>query len=251
MILTCPSCSARYLLATDAIGENGRSVRCGKCGHVWQEPPARDSLDELNAADFTIPSEEAPPPDPAPEEEPVKEFPAYKTAEDLSEKPAPPALPFAHSRLAGAITAIAVFGILATVAVMARASIISAFPSSQPVYEALGLDERETAAPPLIFDDVTAEISGKDLSVHGKLINLSSQPVALSPMTVEILDSDGAVIKTYPADIQQKEIEGEASIDLDFSYKDAPEAGRQVRLILDPTTGAKDAGNIPAHPAGD
>lgn len=35
MILTCPSCAARYLVAASQIGLNGRMVRCGKCQHSW------------------------------------------------------------------------------------------------------------------------------------------------------------------------------------------------------------------------
>jgi predicted Zn finger-like uncharacterized protein len=39
MILTCPSCSARYFAADDSIGPNGRSVRCAGCQHTWFVEP--------------------------------------------------------------------------------------------------------------------------------------------------------------------------------------------------------------------
>lgn len=35
MIITCPSCSARYNVADTAISAQGRKVKCAACGHHW------------------------------------------------------------------------------------------------------------------------------------------------------------------------------------------------------------------------
>ncbi len=48
MILTCPACSVRYLVAEGAIGPRGRRVRCAHCGHQWRE----DAEEGLDAALF-------------------------------------------------------------------------------------------------------------------------------------------------------------------------------------------------------
>ena len=56
MIVTCPSCSVRYLVDARALGPHGRTVRCARCAHTWREvPPA----DQLQAVVDALPQAEA------------------------------------------------------------------------------------------------------------------------------------------------------------------------------------------------
>ena len=42
MLLTCPSCGTRYLVDPASLGPAGRTVRCGRCAHTWQQSPPAD-----------------------------------------------------------------------------------------------------------------------------------------------------------------------------------------------------------------
>jgi len=46
MIVTCPECSVRFLLASNVLGEEGHNVRCSSCGHVWHQMPEDEFAEE-------------------------------------------------------------------------------------------------------------------------------------------------------------------------------------------------------------
>src|SRR5579862_2930032 len=43
MIVTCTSCSKRYLVDSAALGAAGRTVRCAACSHTWFQAPPDDA----------------------------------------------------------------------------------------------------------------------------------------------------------------------------------------------------------------
>lgn len=48
MVLVCPSCSSRFKVKPEALGEKGRLVRCANCGNKWHA--SVDDLQESTAA---------------------------------------------------------------------------------------------------------------------------------------------------------------------------------------------------------
>lgn len=63
MIITCPSCSARYPVDAGAFAPAGRKVRCAKCGESWHQPPPDDlpkTIDLDEPADETADHETTP-----------------------------------------------------------------------------------------------------------------------------------------------------------------------------------------------
>lgn len=53
MIITCPSCSKRYLVEDTAIETNGRHVQCVTCEHVWFFKPLSD-IKDLNQGQLDL-----------------------------------------------------------------------------------------------------------------------------------------------------------------------------------------------------
>jgi predicted Zn finger-like uncharacterized protein len=70
IVLSCPSCSTRYRASPDAIGANGRRVRCASCGHVWTAE-AENPTEAGAAQDAVSPDIAA---EPAVEKQPHKAF---------------------------------------------------------------------------------------------------------------------------------------------------------------------------------
>lgn len=85
MILLCPHCSTQFFVDDGSIGEGGRTVRCGKCAHIWEQtaepaqpPPPPQTTVEPPPPQTTV--EPAPPPQttvvpPPPPPEPKTEPP--------------------------------------------------------------------------------------------------------------------------------------------------------------------------------
>src|SRR5262245_45098301 len=70
MLLACPNCTTTYEVKAAVIGEDGRSLRCARCHHVWfatrsQELVFADRPVEANAVVEPVSAEPESPPAPS------------------------------------------------------------------------------------------------------------------------------------------------------------------------------------------
>ncbi|WP_313447354.1 MJ0042-type zinc finger domain-containing protein, partial [Brevundimonas sp.] len=79
MILTCPACATSYFIRDEAIGPEGRKVRCQSCGEVWRatpDEPLELTLTPDPAVAAAATPATPPEPDPAPTASSLAETPA-------------------------------------------------------------------------------------------------------------------------------------------------------------------------------
>ena len=196
MILTCPSCATSYFTPDEAIGPNGRKVRCQACAHIWH---ARLNDEPL---DLTAPAEAvAVAPDSA------AAAPRDDAPDSLAETPAPE-LPRAfraraerQRRVRRAATHGAVWAGLASVFIgilaaawLFRVEVVELYPRAAAAYAMVGAPVNPTG---LDFEAVKARPAPNApdrVLVSGALRNVRDREVIAPPVRVALLDAHGAEI---------------------------------------------------------
>lgn len=222
MILTCPACATSYFVSDEAIGPNGRRVRCKSCGHDWRATLEDEPL-ELSAV-----------------EEPVDEAGFGKrdeTPDSLAETPAPE-LPRAfrakaeqQRKIRRAATQGAVWAGLAVVflallgaAFAFRLQIVQAWPQAAAVYKLVGAPVNLAG---LEFEAVGAKTAVYDpgkVVVSGALRNIRDNEVVAPPVRVALLDANGVevahrIIRLETAPVLPGKVQGFAVVIPDPDHK--------------------------------
>lgn len=254
MILTCPSCATSYFTPDEAVGANGRRVRCQSCAHVWHA--THDAPLDLTAA---VPAPPAPAAEPAPAQAGFGK--RDEPEQELSETPAPE-LPKAfraraeqQRRLRRAATHGAVWAGLASVFIgliaaawLFRIEIVDVFPRAGAAYAAVGLPVNPTG---LEFEAISAKSSPNtpdQVLVSGALRNVRDREVVSPAVRLALLDEHGAeiafkIVTIDSAPVLPGSVQGFAALIADPG---GHAAGVGVDFVTDDTSPAsradKDAG---------
>jgi predicted Zn finger-like uncharacterized protein len=195
MILKCPSCETRYALDPAKLGDDGRRVKCARCGHIWFATPPEDAE--------RVPPPPEPPLEPAAEGASSTPFGPAGLRADRSAPPPSRNLPakrgpsIPRSRALSAAAGLLILALLAGL-VIGRDQVAAAWPATEGVYQALGLDVAVPGGPVpgagLALIDVIPELTESEgervLWVRGAITNPSDTPRTVPPFRVTLLNAD-------------------------------------------------------------
>lgn len=204
MILTCPSCSARFVVNDDALRPNGRNVKCGKCAHVWAAPPPPEPVEE-----------------PAPAPEPISVQPLEvdqpRRRSSSANLPAFPQRRRRRSVLVPVLVVLVLIGGVAAGLWFGREPLVGLWPAAEKVYAAAGIPVGATAAPlplgaGLRLDQVTPRREPADgggvvyLVIEGEVVNEAEEVRPVPGMVLVLLDGQQNIVQEWPFSTEVAEL---------------------------------------------
>jgi len=209
MIVGCPNCSARFVVKAQAIGEDGRKVKCARCKHTWFQKPDIEVLEAAKKANVTdVPEEMEPVPDGS-------------------------NVPAIAKEKAGWVLKVA--AMVSFVFFALTVSLVSAnkiLPNLSPYYELFGIyDTVDITLYDIKVEKVTA---GKyqDVLVSGKIVNDSDKQKKLPDLRMTILSDEGKKIKTVMLEFEDIFIEPGEKVDFDDRIPKLPNNASKVVMDL-------------------
>ncbi len=242
MIITCPNCSTRYLVAEDKIGDQGRRVRCAKCDHIWFQDPTPSDVAEPDVPGASLdgsverPAPPTPPPPPPPPRTPETE------ALQRSQMPVPatPQEPVQRNPF-GFLGIPVIILILGVGAFLMRDDImrlVRGQPSTSTVTEASTVAAEETgeAAETLPVDPnlppveikversrLATEEGMRILTIWGTVRNPAEVEQAMPELTFDLLDKNNQVIDRWTFNVPFESLAGGESEDFVGMLRNPPE----------------------------
>ncbi len=244
MIITCPSCSARFRVADQAIGLEGRVVRCGRCAYSWHqmppsaEPPPLELDDALPDAGLLGHGRGAPvaPPLDEPDLPPEPRFEPRPRAEMArGEEPAyrPRRRRGGGGLLLGWLLFFLVLGALLGGGWYWRDKVVAAVPELAKLYAWLGV---EVAAPVEGRLEIATYTFGRrlvdserKLAVAGEIVNRGAKELAVPTLRVRVLDQSGNELMTWDFEAEARTLAPGATTRFE-SLREHPDYGGELNV---------------------
>lgn len=199
MIVTCTSCSKRYLVDSRALGVAGRTVRCASCGHTWFEAAPRDAAQAMALA--------APP-----------EPPSFSIEAERRERRVQlPAVKRASSRgqfLGLGLVLILLIGV-AWGLIAARTEIMNYWPPAAKLYAMVGYGPT-VAGPGLELRKVTPSRGIENgvpiLAIDGEVVNISTVVREVPKLKVALRDGSDHELQAWTVAVTEQRLLPGASV---------------------------------------
>jgi predicted Zn finger-like uncharacterized protein len=213
MILTCPNCSARFLINVAALHPSGREVRCGRCRHQWfaappepEKPVPEAAVEDVPQAPITAP----PLPPLAPEPRAFESRPIPSSSSLAIIKPRRRAV---GAVLGWAALLLVVIGI--GVAVAERDTLMAMYPDVRPVYAAVGFDVPGAGDGLQIADVTSSRVMQEGLPVlvcEGRISNVSKHERRLPTLRGALRDAAGRELQSWTFTVPSQSLAPGAAI---------------------------------------
>lgn len=234
MILTCPECATRYSAKADAIGPNGRSVRCAKCSATWfvaAEPDVLALSDQQNDVGLTAASV-------AGASVGFKPEPRPNTSRDMDRAVPAGAASAAsirdnadRSRARRRVLGVSMIwgvtlGVLATFATAAyflRQPIVERFPSTSTIYKSFGIEVAQNGLAFHAVQSRSAIVEGvPTLIVDGAVQNLTAKRIGAKPVLLSLHNAGGDELTRWIVELPAPSINAKGKQDFVTSYPNPP-----------------------------
>ncbi len=243
MIVTCPSCDARYRAEEAMIARRNGRVRCASCGHVWTVETEVVELREVLEAERVARG-----PDPE-TVEPLKPHEQFRQRAEAKRR--------RFRRLSegaawGGVAAC--FVAFFAGAFIFRGDVVEAWPRAANAYAAIGLRVNpygleieelnvargtDPAAPALVVEGIVRNVTGRDRDT--------------APLAARLLDEHGAVILDWPVYLESPALPSGGEERFRTTLMELPDRAAEVEVVIGETPGALSAPQAPAsdEPDGD
>lgn len=249
MILTCPDCATRYSVKDDAIGPNGRTVRCSSCSATWFVSSDADALalkDNLSDDISVIPARtsretvasgtiiEKPLTDSehVTRSEPV--LGAHVHIRDKADRQK------RNRRLLGVamiwIVTLSILAAAAAIGYFFRQPIVDKYPGMSSAYNLLnvpvkvgGLDFEDPSTSHTIIDGTTV------LVINGVIINRSDKTQPLPMVQLSLVNGNGEKITEWMVEMKQSQIGAKQRLTYVSQFPNPPLDAQELKYkFVDP-----------------